>query len=162
MQDPLQPGLLLSTAQVYTQKQVREGVTTPTFSFLIEWRMFCRTDKFEYGVSQDWVYGVKLIYKNLFQEIRLNHLTLSLMWSFAFFREEYLVCDFPCILSTCGGYVGLFFGVSIFDIIFLLEWLIFYHRKSWFRSDQSWKFWFLSHYILLSAMEDHCNKIVTL
>ena len=45
------------------------------------------------------------------------------------FREEYLVCDFPCILSTCGGYVGLFFGVSIFDIIFLLEWLIFYHRK---------------------------------
>ena len=77
MQDPLQPGLLLSTAQVYTQKQVREGVTTPTFSFLIE-SMFSRTDKFEYGVSQDWVYGVKLIYKNLFQEIRLNHLTLTL------------------------------------------------------------------------------------
>ena len=36
--------------------------------------MFCRTDKFEYGVSQDWVYGVKLIYKNLFQEKRLKYL----------------------------------------------------------------------------------------
>ena len=74
MQDPLQPGLLLSTAQVHTQKQVREGVIEmPTFSFLIE-SMFSRTDKFEYGVSQDWVYGVKLIYKNLFQEKRLKQL----------------------------------------------------------------------------------------
>ena len=73
MQDPLQPGLLLSTAQVHTQKQVREGVVTPTFSFLIE-SMFSRTDKFEYGVSQDWVYGVKLIYKNLFHEKRLKQL----------------------------------------------------------------------------------------
>ena len=42
------------------------------------------------------------------------------------FREEYLVCDFPCLLSSVGGYVGLFFGVSIFELIFIIEQLMDY------------------------------------
>ena len=40
------------------------------------------------------------------------------------FREEYLVCEFPCLLSSIGGYVGLLFGISIFDIILFFEWIV--------------------------------------
>ena len=42
------------------------------------------------------------------------------------FREEYLVCEFPCLLSSVGGYVGLFFGASFFDLIFLFEFIVKY------------------------------------
>ena len=41
-------------------------------------------------------------------------------------REEYLVCEFACLLSSVGGYIGLFFGISIFDLIFTIEWIITY------------------------------------
>ena len=41
-------------------------------------------------------------------------------------REEYLVCDFSCLLSSIGGYVGLFFGMSIFDLILTSEWMMSY------------------------------------
>ena len=58
--------------------------------------MFSRTDKFEYGVSQDWVYGVKLIYKNLFQEKRLGHLeTLGCCEVLPFSGKNTLSVTFP-------------------------------------------------------------------
>ena len=58
--------------------------------------MFSRTDKFEYGVSQDWVYGVKLIYKNLFQEKRLTHLdTLGRFEVLPFSGKNTLSVTFP-------------------------------------------------------------------
>lgn len=69
-----------------------------------------KTPKFEYGVSQEWIYAVRILYKNLLQEK----------------KEEYLVCEFACLLSSVGGYIGLFFGVSIFDLIFTVEWIITY------------------------------------
>ena len=37
------------------------------------------------------------------------------------FRREYLVCDFAYLISSVGGYIGLFFGLSIIDFIFKLE-----------------------------------------
>ena len=39
-------------------------------------------------------------------------------------REEYLVCELACLISSVGGYLGLFFGVSILDTLFLGEWVI--------------------------------------
>ena len=39
-------------------------------------------------------------------------------------REEYLVCELACLISSVGGYLGLFFGVSILDALFLGEWII--------------------------------------
>ena len=39
-------------------------------------------------------------------------------------REEYLICEFSCVLSSVGGYVGLFFGVSVLDFVFLGEWFV--------------------------------------
>ena len=42
------------------------------------------------------------------------------------FRAEYLVCEFPCLLSSVGGYVGIFFGASLFDLILLLEFIVKY------------------------------------
>ena len=38
-------------------------------------------------------------------------------------REEYLVCELACLISSVGGYLGLFFGVSILDTLFLGEWI---------------------------------------
>ena len=58
--------------------------------------------------DHDCIFGLKLLYLTLHHEE----------------REEYKVCDFSCLLSSSGGYVGLFFGVSIFDLIFSLEWLL--------------------------------------
>ena len=43
-------------------------------------------------------------------------------------REEYLLCDFPCLLSSIGGYVGLFFRMSIFDLILTSEWMMSYFK----------------------------------
>ena len=58
--------------------------------------MLCRTDKYEYGVSQDWVFGVKLIYKNLFQEKRLGHLdTLVCYEVLPFSGKNTLSVTFP-------------------------------------------------------------------
>ena len=37
---------------------------------------------------------------------------------------EYLICEFSCVLSSVGGYVGLFFGVSVLDFVFLGEWVV--------------------------------------
>ena len=62
----------------------------------------------EYGQSQDWVFGVELLYLSLY------HLE----------KEEYKVCDFSCLLSSFGGYLGLFFGISIFDLMFGLDWIL--------------------------------------
>ena len=62
---------------------------------------------YEYGMRQDWVIGLSLIYLRLYQEE----------------MEEFKVCDFSCLLSSAGGYLGLFFGISIFDLIFSLEWI---------------------------------------
>ena len=39
-------------------------------------------------------------------------------------RDEYLICEFSCVLSSVGGYVGLFFGVSVLDFVFLGEWVV--------------------------------------
>ena len=39
-------------------------------------------------------------------------------------REEYLVCELACLISSVGGYLGLFLGVSILDALFLGEWVI--------------------------------------
>ena len=64
--------------------------------------------KSEYGPSQDWFFGLKLLYLSLLHEE----------------REEYKVCDFSCILSSTGGYVGLFFGISIFELLFSLEFIL--------------------------------------
>ena len=64
-----------------------------------------KVQKFEYGSSQDWIYGLKLLY------LDLNHIE----------TEEYKVCDFSCLLSSAGGYLGLFFGISIFDVICSFE-----------------------------------------
>ena len=58
-------------------------------------------------MGQDWVIGLSLIYLRLHQEE----------------MEEFKVCDFSCLLSSAGGYLGLFFGISIFDLIFSLEWI---------------------------------------
>ena len=67
-----------------------------------------RVAKFEYGQSQDWIIGLNLIYFSFYQEA----------------KEEFKVCDFSCLLSSTGGYVGLFFGISLFDLIFSLEWIL--------------------------------------
>ena len=39
-------------------------------------------------------------------------------------REEYEVCPIDCLVSQLGGTVGIFFGVSIIEVIFLMEWLL--------------------------------------
>ena len=39
-------------------------------------------------------------------------------------REEYEVCPIDCLVSQLGGTVGIFFGVSIMEVIFLMEWLL--------------------------------------
>ena len=70
--------------------------------------MFFRVFKFEYG-PKDWVFGLNLLYLSLHHEE----------------KEEYIVCDFSCLLSSAGGYVGLFFGISIFDLLFSLEWILY-------------------------------------
>ena len=68
-----------------------------------------RVLRFEYGYGpKDWVFGLNLLYLTLHHEE----------------KEEYKVCDFSCLLSSSGGYVGLFFGVSIFELIFSLEWIL--------------------------------------
>ena len=54
------------------------------------------------------MFGLNLIFTTLHQEE----------------REEFRICDFSCLLSSAGGYVGLFFGISIFDLIFSLEWIL--------------------------------------
>ena len=69
---------------------------------------FFRVKKHQYGQTQEWVYGLNLIYTSLHQEQ----------------REEFRICDFSCLLSSAGGYIGLFFGISILDLIFSLEWII--------------------------------------
>ena len=66
-----------------------------------------RVLKLEYG-PKDWVFGLNLRYLSLHHEE----------------KEEYLVCDFSCLLSSAGGYLGLFFGISIFDLLFSLEWIL--------------------------------------
>ena len=66
-----------------------------------------RVLEMEYG-PKDWVFGLKLLYLTLHHEE----------------KEEYKVCDFSCLLSSSGGYVGLFFGISLFDLIFSLEWIL--------------------------------------
>ena len=70
--------------------------------------IFFRVQKHQYGQTQEWVFGLNLIYTSLHQEQ----------------REEFRICDFSCLLSSAGGYIGLFFGISIFDLIFCLEWII--------------------------------------
>ena len=40
------------------------------------------------------------------------------------FREEYLVCEESCLLSSAGGYIGIFFGISLFDFLFFFEWSV--------------------------------------
>ena len=55
--------------------------------------------------------------------------------SILLFREEYLVCEFACLLSSVGGYVGLFFGISIFDFIFSLEWIVSYTFETSFSNN---------------------------
>ena len=66
-----------------------------------------RVKRHQYGQTQEWVFGLNLIYTSLHQEQ----------------REEFRICDFSCLLSSAGGYIGLFFGISIFDLIFSLEWI---------------------------------------
>ena len=75
---------------------------------MIYYCSFLRVKTRQYGWSKDWVFGLNLIYTSLHQEE----------------REEYRICDFSCLLSSAGGYVGLFFGISIFDLIFSLEWIL--------------------------------------
>ena len=62
----------------------------------------------EYGQSQNWIFGLNLLYLSFYQEE----------------KEEFVVCDFGCLLSSAGGYVGLFFGISLFDIILSLDWIL--------------------------------------
>ena len=50
-------------------------------------------------------------------------------FSFCIFREEYLICELACVISSTGGYIGIFFGVSILDIFFLSEWILDYLQK---------------------------------
>ena len=69
--------------------------------------MFFRVFKLEYG-PKDWVFGLNLLYLSLHHEE----------------KEEYIVCDFSCLLSSAGGYVGLFFGISIFELLFSLEFIL--------------------------------------
>ena len=71
-------------------------------------KIIFRVLKSEYGQRQDWVFGLNLLYLSLY------HVE----------KEEFKVCDFSCLLSSAGGYIGLFFGISIFDIIFSLEWIL--------------------------------------
>ena len=54
------------------------------------------------------MFGLNLIYTSLQQED----------------REEFRICDFSCLLSSAGGYVGLFFGISIFDLVLSFEWIL--------------------------------------
>ena len=42
----------------------------------------------------------------------------------SYFRYEYEVCPFPCLLSNFGGTVGIFFGVSFLQVIYAIEWII--------------------------------------
>ena len=73
--------------------------------------------------QQDWIFAIKLIYKNMLQEYRLLIFQNSKK-SCIISREEYLICEFSCVLSSVGGYVGLFFGVSVLDFVFLGEWVV--------------------------------------
>ena len=38
--------------------------------------------------------------------------------------EEYLICEFSCLLAQVGGTLGIFFGVSLIEVIHMLEWII--------------------------------------
>ena len=85
-----------------------------------------RIAPFEYSDirgQQEWIYAIKLIYKNMLQEYRFLKLILE-RYKIFFLREEYLICEFSCILSSVGGYIGLFFGVSVLDFVFLGEWVV--------------------------------------
>ena len=87
-----------------------------------------RTVPFEYG-HVDWVFGIKFLYETLLQEERL-YMYMYILRNIlpckysCVFREEYLICDFACVLSNIGGYLGLFFGVSLLDLIFTFELII--------------------------------------
>ena len=64
---------------------------------------------------QEYVPGIQVIYSNgSFLRDEITFIS----------REEYLICEFSCVLSNVGGYVGLFFGVSFLDFVFLGEWLV--------------------------------------
>ena len=83
-----------------------------------------------YGNKTEWAYAVTFLYKSLLQEERSKVTFLIIVYKLLMpFREEYLVCDFPCLLSSIGGYVGLFFGMSIFDLILTSEWMMSYFRS---------------------------------
>ena len=87
--------------------------------------IFVRVARYEYG--EDWVYAVKLIYKNLLQEKKweiLQSWSIIVHTDTTSFREEYLVCNESCLLSSAGGYIGIFFGISLFDFLFFFEWLV--------------------------------------
>ena len=62
---------------------------------------------------------------------------MLLIWQ-NIFREEYLVCEFACLLSSVGGYVGLFFGASFFDLIFLFEFIVKYLNSISRRKNKRW------------------------
>ena len=98
MQDSLQPNLLQCETQLYKSRHV--GLST----------------------------RVGLCYQNCLQKSKKRG-KVSFVLAFQTsiwmnFREEYHVCDFPCVLSSAGGYLGLFFGVSVFDLIFTSEWIM--------------------------------------
>ena len=107
-----------------------------------------RTLRWDYGPSQEWIYGIEIIYKRLLQEERFDKIKKRQRRKSSFFpllkiiiffltREEYLVCEFACLLSSVGGYVGLFFGISIFEFIFSLESIVSYTFKTYFSNNKS-------------------------
>ena len=94
------------------------SLTISSFSFKF------RTSKFEYGKTRDWIYGIKLIYRNMLDEEKFVSCWLYFSFRNFHFRNEYLVCEAACLLSSVGGYIGLFFGISIFDLILSTEWIL--------------------------------------
>ena len=86
---------------------------------------------YEYG-DLNWRVAIKLIYRNMVQESRHDdHYNIgwwgwclqTWLWS-CWPREEYLVCQLDCLVSQFGGTIGIFFGISLMEFIFALEWIL--------------------------------------
>ena len=107
MQNTLQSDSLRCSMEKHTWKRQVSNIQHFTERVIYHCSLF-RIKTRQYGWSKDWVFGLNLIYTSLHQEE----------------REEFRICDFSCLLSSAGGYVGLFFGISIFDLIFSLEWIL--------------------------------------
>ena len=81
-----------------------------------------RIRKYEYGENDKFL--IKLFYRRLNYDIKYYFKEETQNFMLNNFRNEYLICELSCLISSFGGYVGLFFGISFFDLLYFMEWII--------------------------------------